>query len=160
VLPPASFLHEKEKVEKRWPAAVDFIRSRKINEFFGPAGGRIGIVCQGGMYNAVVRALQRLGLADNFGESEVPIYVLNAAYPLVDDEFLSFCEGKEAVLVVEEGQPNYIEQSFAAMLHKAGRGTKIVGKEHLPMAGEYTGQVMMDGIGAFLRAHASAMLPA
>src|SRR6188474_210480 len=35
VLPPASFLHEKEKVEKRWPAAVDFIRSRKINEFFG-----------------------------------------------------------------------------------------------------------------------------
>src|SRR6187200_1326091 len=35
VLPPASFLHEKEKVEKRWPAAVGFIRSRKINEFFG-----------------------------------------------------------------------------------------------------------------------------
>src|SRR6187431_840390 len=33
VLPPASFLHEKEKVEKRWPAAVDFIRSREINEF-------------------------------------------------------------------------------------------------------------------------------
>src|ERR1700754_517336 len=32
VLPPASFLHEQEKVEKRWPAAVDFIRSRKINE--------------------------------------------------------------------------------------------------------------------------------
>src|SRR5690349_16191953 len=27
VLPPASFLHEKEKVAKRWPAAVDFIKS-------------------------------------------------------------------------------------------------------------------------------------
>src|SRR3954454_23022416 len=26
VLPPASFLHEKEKVQKRWPAAVEFIR--------------------------------------------------------------------------------------------------------------------------------------
>src|SRR5919204_780057 len=41
VLPPASFLHEKEKVEKRWPAAVEFIRSRKINEFFGPENGKI-----------------------------------------------------------------------------------------------------------------------
>src|SRR6478672_7651944 len=43
VLPPASFLHEKEKVEKRWPAAVDFIRSREINEFFGAADGSVGI---------------------------------------------------------------------------------------------------------------------
>src|SRR5262245_57119414 len=62
VLPPASFLHEKEKVEKRWPAAVDFIRSRKINEFFGSRDGSVGIVMQGGMYNAVIRALQRIGL--------------------------------------------------------------------------------------------------
>src|SRR5215217_527402 len=49
VLPPASFLHEKEKVEKRWPAAVDFIRGNKINEFFGAADGSVGIVMQGGM---------------------------------------------------------------------------------------------------------------
>src|SRR6202008_1061602 len=84
----------------------------------------------------------------------------NAVYPLVDDEFLAFCEGNQAVRVVEEGQPNYLEQAFAAMLHKASRGTKLVGKEHLPMAGEYTGQVMLDGVGAFLRAHAADMLPA
>jgi indolepyruvate ferredoxin oxidoreductase alpha subunit len=160
VLPPASFLHEQEKVKKRWPAAVDFIRSRRINEFFGPGNASVGIVCQGGMYNAVMRGLERIGLADNYGETEVPIYVLNAAYPLIDDEFLGFCEGKDAVLVVEEGQPNYIEQAFAAMLHKASVGTRVVGKEYLPMAGEYTGQVMLDGLSAFLRAHAAHMLPA
>jgi indolepyruvate ferredoxin oxidoreductase alpha subunit len=159
VLPPASFLHEKEKVSKRWPAAVEYIKSRKINEFFGPDDSKVGIVCQGGMYNAVIRALERIGLADNFGETQVPIYVLNAVYPLIDDEFLRFCEGKEEVLVVEEGQPNYIEQAFAAMLHKAGRGTKISGKEFLPMAGEYTGQVMLDGVSAFLRQAAPHMLP-
>jgi indolepyruvate ferredoxin oxidoreductase alpha subunit len=158
VLPPASFLHEQEKVKKRWPAAVDFIRSRRINEFFGPGNASVGIVCQGGMYNAVMRGLERIGLADNYGETEVPIYVLNAAYPLIDDEFLGFCEGKDAVLVVEEGQPNYIEQAFAAMLHKANVGTRVVGKEYLPMAGEYTGQVMLDGLSAFLRAHAAHML--
>src|SRR6188474_2590596 len=60
VLPPASYLHEKEKIEKRWPAAVKFIRERGLNEHFGPADGRVGIVCQGGMYNGVMRALQRL----------------------------------------------------------------------------------------------------
>ena len=159
VLPPASFLHEKEKVQKRWPAAVEFIRSRKINEFFGAENGSVGLVCQGGMYNAVIRALQRMGLADLYGETEVPLYVLNAVYPLIDDEFLFFCEGKDAVLVVEEGQPNYIEQAFGSMLHRAGRDTKLVGKDFLPMAGEYTGQVMLDGVGAFLRAHAPQMLP-
>src|SRR5512138_2887638 len=34
VLPPASYLHEREKVEKRWPAAVRFIEQHKLNEFF------------------------------------------------------------------------------------------------------------------------------
>jgi indolepyruvate ferredoxin oxidoreductase, alpha subunit len=160
VLPPASFLHEKEKVEKRWPAAVDYISRNKVNEFFGDEHGKVGIVCQGGMYNAVIRALQRVGLADIYGDTDVPLYVLNAVYPLIDDEFLSFCEGKDSVLVVEEGQPNYLEQAFGSMLHKAGRDTRIVGKEYLPMAGEYTGQVMLDGIRAFLRAQAPELLPA
>ncbi|MBB6262046.1 indolepyruvate ferredoxin oxidoreductase alpha subunit [Paenochrobactrum gallinarii] len=160
VLPPASFLHEKEKVEKRWPAAVDFIRSRQINEFFGTEKGKIGIVLQGGLYNSTIRALQRMGLADLYGDTEVPLYVLNAVYPLIDDEFLSFCDGKDAVLVIEEGQPNYIEQAFSAMLHKASHRTRVVGKEVLPMAGEYTGQVLLDGIKAFLLDHASDMLSA
>jgi indolepyruvate ferredoxin oxidoreductase alpha subunit len=160
VLPPASFLHETEKVKKRWPAAVDYIRRNRINEFFGAADGKVGIVCQGGMYNGVIRALQRIGLADTYGDTEVPIYVLNAVYPLIDDEFLGFCDGKDSVLVVEEGQPNYIEQAFGSMLHKAGRDTRVVGKEYLPVAGEYTGKVMLDGIGAFLRAEAAHLLPA
>src|SRR5262247_757705 len=30
VLPPASYLHEKEKIEKRWPAAVKFIEDNKL----------------------------------------------------------------------------------------------------------------------------------
>ncbi|TPW30202.1 thiamine pyrophosphate-dependent enzyme [Pararhizobium mangrovi] len=158
VLPPASFLHEKEKIERRWPAAVDFIRERRINEFFGPEAGKVGIVMQGGMYNNVIRALQRLGLADLYGETEVPLYVLNAVYPLIEDEFLDFCADKDAVLVVEEGQPDYIEQGFARMLYRAGATTRLAGKDMLPMAGEYTGQVMLDGVGAFLRAHAPDML--
>ena len=62
VLPPASYVHEQEKVNQRWPAAVEFIRGRGLNEIFGPSDGPVGIVMQGGMYNGVIRALQRLSL--------------------------------------------------------------------------------------------------
>src|SRR6202012_3144817 len=44
VLPPASFVHEEEKIQRRWPAAIDFIRREKLNEFFGNAEGEVGIV--------------------------------------------------------------------------------------------------------------------
>ncbi len=160
VLPPASFLHEQEKIKKRWPAAVEFIKSRKLNETAGPKRGKVGIVLQGGMYNGVIRALQRLGLADLYGSSMVPLYILNVTYPLVDDEFLAFCEGKEAVLIVEEGQPDHLEQAFGHMLHKANAPTRLHGKDFLPMAGEYTGQVMLDGLSGFLRDHAPELLTA
>ncbi|MCT8972762.1 indolepyruvate ferredoxin oxidoreductase subunit alpha [Microbaculum marinisediminis] len=162
VLPPASFQHEKEKIDKRWPAAVKFIRERGLNEFFGPKeakkGGNVGIVLQGGMYNGVIRALQRLGLADIRGNTDVPLYVLNVTYPLIDEEFLAFAKDKDAVLVIEEGQPNHIEQAFGAMLHKAGIETKLRGKDPFPMAGEYTGAVMLSSIREFLRDHAGSLL--
>jgi indolepyruvate ferredoxin oxidoreductase alpha subunit len=56
VLPPANFLHEKEKIERRWPAAVEYVAKHRLNEWLGPAQGEVGIVVQGGMYNALLRA--------------------------------------------------------------------------------------------------------
>src|SRR5262249_27483164 len=77
VLPPASYLHEKEKIEKRWPAAARFIEENRLNEFFEGDASDIGLVVQGGMYNTVLRALEILGLSDAFGQSRIPLYVLN-----------------------------------------------------------------------------------
>ena len=157
VLPPASFLHEKEKITKRLPAAIDYIRRHGLNETFG-GNGKVGLIMQGGMYNGVIRALQRLGLADAYGETDVPLHVLNVTYPLVADDLVAFCADKEAVLVIEEGQPDYIEQALGAMLYKAGATVRLEGKGILPMAGEYAGDVMLAGIGSFLRKHAADML--
>lgn len=159
VLPPASYLHEQEKTTKRWPAAVRFIREHGLNEVFGPSQADVGIILQGGMYNGVLRALQLLGLADVFGNSQVPLYVLGVTYPLVDEEVLAFCEGKQAVLVVEEGQPDFIAQNIHTVLHRAGSRTEVQGKDVLPMGGEYTGAVLLKGVGEFLRHRASALLP-
>ncbi|MCB6179826.1 indolepyruvate ferredoxin oxidoreductase subunit alpha [Rhodobacter sp. Har01] len=159
VLPPMSFAHEQDKVKTRWPNAERFILERKLNEQFG-AGGRIGIICQGGMFNGVIRALQRLGLADIHGDTEVPVYCLNVTYPLVATEVLGFCQGKDHVLVVEEGQPAFIEDQLAAMLYRAGVTVKLHGKGLLPMAGEYTGQALLEGVTGFLRQAAPETLPA
>ncbi|MBP6895704.1 MAG: indolepyruvate ferredoxin oxidoreductase subunit alpha [Pseudacidovorax sp.] len=149
VLPPASFLHEQEKIKKRWPAAVRFIEERGLNEFFAEGADDIGIIVQGGCYNTQVRALERLGLADVYGRSRVPLYVMNVAYPVIDSEVRRFCEGKRAVLVVEEGQPNFVEQNIATILRQAGSSTALHGKDLLPVAGEYTAQAVMAGTRAF-----------
>ncbi|MBR0565382.1 indolepyruvate ferredoxin oxidoreductase subunit alpha [Azoarcus sp. L1K30] len=152
VLPPASFGHEQEKIQQRWPAAVKFIRDNKLNEFFDGDFNDIGLILQGGLYNGVIRALQLLGLADAFGNSRIPMYVMNVTYPVIDEEVVQFCEGKRAVLLLEEGQPDYIEQNLHAILRKAGVSTHLSGKDVLPMAGEYTTAAMKNGIESFLRA--------
>ncbi|CAN5514351.1 indolepyruvate ferredoxin oxidoreductase subunit alpha [soil metagenome] len=153
VLPPASFAHEQEKVKERWPAAVRFIEERKLNEFFAETAGDVGIVLQGGSYNTMVRALETLGLCDAYGRTQVPLYVMNVAYPLIDSELLRFCEGKRAILVVEEGQPNFVEQNVATILRQAGSTATLHGKDLLPMAGEYSTAVVLAGVRAFLERH-------
>ncbi|NBX15534.1 MAG: indolepyruvate ferredoxin oxidoreductase subunit alpha, partial [Betaproteobacteria bacterium] len=150
VLPPASYVHEQEKIQKRWPAALKFIQEQQVNEFFSEQAQNFGIVMQGGLYNGVMRALQLLGLADPFGQSQVPLYVLNITYPLVDDEFKTFCAGKLGLLVVEEGQPDYIEQNIHAILRKADVPTRLHGKDVFPMGGEYTGAVLLQGVRQFI----------
>ncbi len=157
-LPPSTYLHEQEKVAQRWPAAVRFIQERGLNEFFAADAQDFGIVLQGGLYNGVLRALELLGLADAFGNSRIPLYVLNVTYPLVDAEFTRFCAGKRAILVVEEGQPDFIEQAVHAILRKADVQAKVHGKDVLPIAGEYTGGVLAKGIARFVEKQAPALL--
>src|SRR5258706_410631 len=149
-LPPATYAQEKHKVEVRWPAAVKFIRENRLNEVFEGPIAELGIICQGGMYNVAVRALQQLGLADAFGISKIPIYVLNVTYPLIPEEVAEFCAGKRAVLMVEEGQPAYLEDALHAVLRRADLQTKVHGKDFLPMAGEYTGEVVLTGVAKWL----------
>ena len=160
VLPPASYRQEKDKIEKRWPAAVRFIQEHALNEFFEGEADDIGIVMQGGMYNTALRALAVLGLADVFGDSRIPLYILNVTYPLIDAEFVRFCAGKKAILVIEEGQPDFIEQAVNTILRRADLQTRIEGKTVLPMAGEFTGGVMKDGIRKFVMIYRPDLLAA
>lgn len=153
VLPPASFVHEHEKVEKRWPAAVEYIKKHQLNEFFDGKHDNIGLILQGGLYNSVIRALERLGLSDVYGNSLVPLYVMNVTYPIIDDEVMQFCEGKDAVLVVEENQPEYIEQQINTILNRNSITTRLQGKDILPKAGQYSDEVLVGGLYQFFEQH-------
>ncbi len=158
VLPPASFVHEQEKVKKRLPAALQFIREHGLNETMPGDVAELGIIMQGGMYNGVVRALKLLGLADIWGNTRIPLHVLNVTYPLVSEDIVAFCVGKRAVLMVEEGQPEFLEQALHSILRRAGVQTLVFGKDVLPMAGEYAPLVLLDGLRAFIASALPSLL--
>jgi indolepyruvate ferredoxin oxidoreductase, alpha subunit len=148
--PPVIFSQERLKVEERLPAAQQFIRARKLNEVIAGDLADIGIIVLGGLTNGVLRALARLDLADLYGASRIPIYVLNVAFPLVPEELREFCAGKRAVLVVEEGSPDYFEQAVNVELRRADMTTRVFGKGALPRAGEYTSDVLLNALSSFL----------
>ena len=155
--PPAIFRHEKLKVEVRLPAARRYILEHGLNEIFGPQSSDIGLIVQGGLYNNLIRALQQFGLADAFGAVRLPVLALNVVYPLVPEEISRFCAGKRAVLVLEEGQPEFIEQEISTLLRRADLQTKLHGKDMLALTGEYSTEVMLKGLLNFLDAYASGI---
>lgn len=147
--PPVTFRQEKLKGEQRIPAARQYIAEHQLNELMPGKHADVGIIVQGGLYNTLIRSLQQLGLADAFGDSDIPLLVLNVAYPLVPEQVADFCVGKRGVLVVEEGQPEYIEQDIATLLRRRDIQTRLHGKDLLPSGGEYTAEVMAQGLSLF-----------
>src|SRR6202007_3308164 len=49
VLPPASFLHEQEKIHQRWPAAQKYIHEKGLNEIFAEGAQDFGFIIKAAM---------------------------------------------------------------------------------------------------------------
>ncbi len=147
--PPVTFQHEKRKIDERLPAARRYIVEHALNESIAGSRNDIGVIVQGGLYPSLFRALVELGLADDAGDAQVSMLVLNVTHPLVPAQIGEFCAGKRAVLVVEEGSPAYIEQEINATLRRDAIGTPVHGKDLLPAAGEYTVEAIARGMLAF-----------
>jgi indolepyruvate ferredoxin oxidoreductase alpha subunit len=147
--PPVTFRHERLKSEQRIPAARAYIAEHELNELFAGHRDDVGLIVQGGLYNSLIRALQQYGLANAFGETLIPILVLNVTFPLVPEEIAAFCLDKRGVLILEEGQPEFIEQDILTTLRRRDINTPIHGKDMLAVAGEYTVEVMAAGLERF-----------
>ncbi|MEE2746650.1 MAG: indolepyruvate ferredoxin oxidoreductase subunit alpha, partial [Pseudomonadota bacterium] len=148
--PPVTFNQEKHKLNNRLPAAQNFILHHELNEIFDGKIRSHGIIIQGGLYNTLMRRLNAMGLADAFGNSKIPILVLNVTHPLVPEQISKFCSEKESVLVIEEGNPEFIEQQVGQILRRADLQTKLHGKDVLPLYGEYTADIVSKGLVDFL----------
>lgn len=150
--PPVTFIQETDKFRRRLPAAQDFIVQNGLNETLGPPDADIGIIVQGGLFNVLNSRLEAAGLSNIYGEPSIPLLVLNVTHPLAPKQIENFCVGKKSILIVEEGQPDFLEQAIGQILRKADLNTRIFGKDVLPMGGEYTQRVLGEGLAAFLRA--------
>ena len=148
--PPVTFIQEKQKLEHRLPAAQKFILENQLNEVISGDISSHGIIVQGGLFNTLMRRLSNLHLADAFGNSRIPILVLNVTHPLVPEQIQEFCLTKESVLVMEEGNPEFIEQQIGQILRRADIQTRLHGKDILPQAGEYSAEVVTKGLVEFL----------
>jgi indolepyruvate ferredoxin oxidoreductase, alpha subunit len=114
------------------------------------------------MYNGVIRACngwalptsaRRDGRADLCAERHLS--------RLISSEFLDFCEGKDQVLVIEEGQPEFIEQP--AWRPSSTAPVRTVRPRQGPTSrwrGNTPAQVMLNAMTAFLKQAAPHMLPA
>jgi indolepyruvate ferredoxin oxidoreductase alpha subunit len=150
VLPPSTYAQEKAKAQDRLPAAERYIIEHDLNTIVKAAGQSFGIILQGGTHSAVMRALARLGAADYAGNSDVPLLILNVIHPLSPEQILGFMEDKDAVLVIEEGHPAFIEDQIRSFAHGAGATCRVFGKGMVPTTGEYVTSAVRAGIATFL----------
>ncbi len=150
--PPSTFAQEKHKVDIRIKKAQEFILDQNLNEIIDGDFNDVGLILQGGLYNSLQRALVMLELSNTYGDCEFPQLILNVTHPLVPSQIEEFCLGKKAVLVIEEGNPEYIEHQITAILGRADIQTKVHGKDFLPMAGEYRTEVIMEGLTKYFAA--------
>ena len=157
--PPVIYAQEKRKIEHRIPAAQRYIVEHGLNELFEAEHGGVGLIVQGGLYNSLHRALARLGLADAFGQASVPMLVLNVTYPLVPQQVVDFCAPRAAVLVLEEGMPEYIEKDIAIALRRAGAATALHGKDLIAAQGEYNVELLARGLVAFFDLYLPGVVP-
>ncbi len=157
--PPVIYTHEVSKVSERIPAAQAYIVEHGLNEqITGLRPSRLGVIFQGGLYNTVMRQLQEMGLAGADGQPDIDMLCLNVTYPLVPHEIVEFARDKDRVLIIEEGNPAYMEQQILRLVVDAGLSTKVDGKNYLPEAGEYTGEVLAAGMGRYFSDHGGNVL--
>jgi len=133
----------------RLPAARRFVVEHAINEVIdGDATDlrELGLIVQGGLTHTLLRAMSEAGMTDASGRPRLALLVLNCVYPLVPEQITAFCSGRSAVLVLEEGQPDYIEQDIATTLRRAGVATPLHGKDMLSMGGEYHAELLLGGL--------------
>lgn len=154
-LPPFAQQQERDRYEVRLPTAARLTVERGLNEYFGDAKARIGLITHGTTFNTTWRILERLGLADdgNALDTRLHLLQLNVINPLSEAQLLEFFAGKDAVLLMEEGQPDLLETQMRALLQRNGSSLNFHGHDIVPGIGELLPERLFAPLATFLDRH-------
>ncbi len=145
---------ERRMVQERLPAALAWARANRLDRLMhGRRDAPIGIVTVGKAHHDLMHALRRMGLDRS---PDIAVFKVALSWPIEPVGLREFCEGKRAVLIVEEKRANVEEQLRAALYNLPDR-PPIQGKQDLqgapllPATMELSPELAMAAIGRFLR---------
>ncbi|MEM2559463.1 MAG: indolepyruvate ferredoxin oxidoreductase subunit alpha [Candidatus Bathyarchaeia archaeon] len=126
-------------------------KMRSIEEFFNNSpfnsiegDSEVGIIASGLAYAYTMEALDALGV-----KKDVSVLKLSTLYPPPRRLLASFLEDKKRVLVIEELEP-FIENYVKAVCCELGIDSRVEGKNLIPLAGELTPSIVLEGVARFL----------
>jgi indolepyruvate ferredoxin oxidoreductase len=122
-----SMEQEKRLLFNGLPAVHDYVRVNGLDRIVVDApGARLGIVTAGKSYHDTRQALSDLGFP-NPSSARIRLLKLALTWPVDPRAILSFAEGLEEILVVEEKSP-LIERQIREILYDAPHRPRVLGK--------------------------------
>ena len=127
---PAHARRLREELLERWRRIEDLVSRSELNVAEGPRDSQVVVIGVGIGYRCAREALRRL-------KAQVRLAKVTTPVPLPSKFILGEVEGRDAVLVVEEGDPVF-ETMLKTLLQEVGLNTRVYGKRsgHLRATGE------------------------
>ena len=129
LLPPSSVAAERDQFEIRLERATEYVRRAGLNEIrFEPRRPRLAVVAAGMAYEALLRALESMDLADDDLEGlGIRLVKISVPWPL-DAEFARrIARDADQILVIEDKLP-FLETLLKEKLYGSVDSPPIVGK--------------------------------
>ncbi|MCK5291527.1 MAG: indolepyruvate ferredoxin oxidoreductase subunit alpha [Thermoplasmata archaeon] len=120
------------------------VESIPFNQIVAEGDGQFGVISCGVTFNVVREAFKDLGLGDKIG-----LMKIGTPYPLPKKMVQQFLASNERVLIVEEVEP-FVETQVKSLAHEGSLSTQILGKEHIPLAGESGPREVVMGLSQFM----------
>ncbi len=139
--PDAPLVQEARMMEYKWPAALAYIRTNRLNRnvIEGPHD-RLGIIASGKAYSDTRQALLDLGLDDALcRQLGIRLHKVSVVWPLEPQGVREFAHGLREVLVIEEKRPLVEQQLKDELYHYPPDARPIVLGKYVPAEGEPEG---------------------
>ena len=130
LLTPTNLDAEDDMLGARLQRAHEYAREAYLNRVtFEPRRPRLGVIASGFGHQAVLRALDDLGLQrDDWEEIGLRLVQISMPWPLDEAQMRSFAHGLETVLVVEDKLP-FVESQVKEALYRTPDAPWVLGKQ-------------------------------